>query len=180
VPAEQQPDVVLCVVATQNELTRSLAKLQVAYPDTRTIIFLLTDDEPTALSALRSGVQGVVHHAVTAAELEDCIQQVMAGEFAISNQLARKLARLYQTRDAAPRVAAGVGELTHREVEVLGLLADGATNREIAARLMLSEHTVRAHLRGIMQKLHVSNRVQAAALAWQGKLLQRAEGKEKR
>ena len=164
-------DVVLSVVGSRPDVGVVIGDLMSRYPDARTLCLLLVDDDAVALSALRSGVIGVVVQTVGATELIDSIKQLAAGEFIISNELARRLARLHGTTQVVARPAGTESELTQREVEVLRLLAEGDTNRDIAARLSLSEHTVRAHMRGIMQKLNVSNRVQAAALAWQGQLL---------
>jgi DNA-binding NarL/FixJ family response regulator len=164
-----QGEVVLGVLGG-GDVQSSIRRLQANYPAARLLVFLLSDDFTAAVDALQCGVQGIVDQSATTAELIQCLQQAAAGEFAISRQLASRLARLHAfpapvSRDADPF---GPSQLTPRETEVLRLLSEGRTNREIAGRLSLSEHTVRAHLRGIMQKLHVSNRVQAAAVAWQG------------
>lgn len=173
-------DVVLCVGGPRPDVATVVNSLHVEYPDSKLLVLLLADDDSSALSALRCGVQGVLDQAVGASELVDCIKQAAAGEFAISSKLARRLAQLHGSRSTVARAGAPDTELTQREFQVLQLLAEGGTNRDIAAQLSLSEHTVRAHLRGIMQKLHVSNRVQAAALAWQGQLEQRTIREDKR
>ena len=167
---DDDTDIVLCPANTMVGFESTLSHLKVTYPLAKLVTLLLTDDMSLAFSALNAGVDGILDQAVSAAELNGYLNQVMAGEFAIPAQLARRLVRLHRTPDPSSTAPAAYTEadLTPRETEVLGLLAEGCTNRDIADRLSLSEHTVRAHLRGIMQKLHVRNRVQAAAVAWQG------------
>lgn len=178
--AGARADVVICVAGVNPEIGSVLSDLSEAYADAKLLCLLLAQDDATALSALRSGALGVVDQTVSAAELIEAIKQLAGGEFVISNDLARRLARLHGAKPAAVRAPGSEGDLTQREAEVLKLLAEGYINRDIAARLSLSEHTIRAHLRGIMQKLNVSNRVQAAALAWQGQLVNKAAVREDR
>jgi DNA-binding NarL/FixJ family response regulator len=105
-------------------------------------------------------------HDVGVPELLEGIRRVALSEFVVSNHLARRLVRLQTSKSVgAPSLE---GSLTTREKEVLELLARGQTNREMGHVLGVSEHTIRAHLRIITQKLGVSNRVQAAALVWKG------------
>ena len=139
-------------------------------------LFLAQDDD-AIIAALRAGASGIIDDTFGAssapADLVDQINLVASGQFVLSTPAAIRLARLHAQQSDSEHSASKEGELTQRESEVLGLLAKGCTNRDIAVELSLSEHTVRAHLRGIMQKLHVTNRVQAAALAWQGLLAPR-------
>jgi two-component system nitrate/nitrite response regulator NarL len=130
------------------------------------LCLLLFEDDEAALAALRGGLQGIMDHDVGVPELLEGIRRVALGEFVVSNNLARRLVRLQTSRPAGtPSLE---GSLTTREKEVLELLARGQTNREMGHALGVSEHTIRAHLRVITQKLGVSNRVQAAALVWKG------------
>jgi DNA-binding NarL/FixJ family response regulator len=179
-PSPSDQSNVVLVDGSRPDVGSTILKLRSRYPNGKLLCLLLDEDDSTALTALRAGALGVIDRTVDSTQLIDCIKQVSNGEFVISNQLARRLARLHGVEDAAPRAAAKDVDLTQRESEVLRLLAEGCTNRDIANRLSLSEHTVRAHLRGIMQKLHVSNRVQAAALAWQGQLVRSGSREEKR
>lgn len=178
--AGARADVVICVAGVNPEIGAVLSELSVTYTNAKILCLLLAQDDATALNALRSGALGVVDQTVGAAELIESIRQLAEGEFVISNDLARRLARLHGAKPAAVRAPSSESELTQREAEVLKLLAEGYINRDIAAQLSLSEHTVRAHLRGVMQKLHVSNRVQAAALAWQGQLVNKTVREDRR
>jgi DNA-binding NarL/FixJ family response regulator len=169
---ENDVDVVLLPTNSSVGLESTIGHLKAAFPGAKLVTLLLTDDMSAALTALHLGVDGILDEAVSSAELGEYLRQVTAGEFAIPAQLARRLVHLHRAPDQtfeAP-ISRNDADLTPRETEVLSLLAEGSTNRDIADKLSLSEHTVRAHLRGIMQKLHVKNRVQAAALAWQGRV----------
>jgi DNA-binding NarL/FixJ family response regulator len=167
--ATRQPDIVLQLASGAAGLQAQLERVKASCPGAKLLVLLLTDDDSAAVVALRCGVNGILDPDVEITDLREHLRQVASGEFAISDKLARRLARLHGTLNpnTSPR-SLKEADLTPRELDVLRLLAQGATNRDIATSLTLSEHTVRAHMRGIMQKLHVSNRVQAASLAWQG------------
>jgi DNA-binding NarL/FixJ family response regulator len=162
------PDVVLCAIEPRPDIDAVIARLHREFGAAHLICLLLGSDENAALSAIRAGATGVIDESFGATELVDSLNQAHEGKFVMSGGLAVRLAQQYAYAQTGPRNVQPEGELTKREMEVLQLLAEGFKNREIANRLALSEHTVRAHLRGVMQKLQVSNRVQAAALAWRG------------
>jgi DNA-binding NarL/FixJ family response regulator len=173
------PDVVVGILRDE-DVQGGIGRLKVVFPESKLLVLLLTDDLALARTALKGGIQGIVDRSATKTELVECIKQAVAGEFAISPHLARRLARPH-----GPIAEAGLDRrlhpangLTKRESEVLQALSEGCSNRAIATRLVISEHTVRAHLRCIMQKLGVANRVQAAALAWQGMSIQGPDSKE--
>ena len=168
-PAAAAADVVLCAIEARPDADAVVSQLRTAYPEAKVLVLLLASDPHVAISALKAGAAGVIDETFGATDLADSISQVREGKFVISAALAARLAQEYATGRETARNVHAEAELTNREMEVLRLLAEGCTNRDIANRLSLSEHTVRAHLRGVMQKLQVSNRVQAAALAWQGR-----------
>jgi DNA-binding NarL/FixJ family response regulator len=172
----EETDVVLCVTEPRPDLAQIISCLQTSAPASKVACLLLSENDDAILTVLRSGASCIIDKAgsdsLTPERLIEQVKQIASGEFVLSTNAAVRLARLY----ALPPVEAHAvihgpreADLTQREEEVLALLAEGYTNRDIADRLSLSEHTVRAHMRGIMQKLNVSNRVQAAALAWAGR-----------
>jgi DNA-binding NarL/FixJ family response regulator len=120
------------------------------------------------LAALEEGASGFIDGTASLDDLLDCVRRVGEGETFIPHRLAVRLAREY--RERAPQPPQGSG-LTGREMEVLQLLAQGYPNKTIARQLVVSEHTVRAHLRNIMRKLDAENRVQAVARATREGLL---------
>lgn len=161
-----QPDVALVDLGLPaSDGIETARQIIAASPRTRVIILTDNESEDTLMRALRVGVRGYVLKTLSFASLVHSIERVMAGEFALPRNLAtRVVVRLGsdQQRSAVSRLTE---TLTEREREILRCLVDGETNRQIAARLIISEHTVRAHMRSLMQKLGVANRAQAAALA---------------
>ncbi len=166
----------LCVLDPKPDVEANVRSVKERYPNAKIACIVLGDDQQAIIAALQAGATGIIDDSLGTCSLghlcED-LERVAKGEFVLSTTQAIKLARLHVT--GLPQVQIAKPEwLTNREKEVLSLLADGASNRLIAARLCVSEHTVRAHLRGIMQKLHVSNRLQAAALVWRENMTQEA------
>jgi DNA-binding NarL/FixJ family response regulator len=179
-PPSCHVDVALCIIDPRSADLAGLPKwrsdIQRVSPDAKLICLFLSEDDAAVVSAIQAGASGIIAGAVrdgdfNIADILSAIDRVSAGEFVMSAPMALRLALLH-AKEVAPPPPAKEDCLTQREQEVLRLLAQGKTNRDIARCLSLSEHTVRSHLRGIMQKLQVSNRVQAAALAWSGDLAQ--------
>jgi DNA-binding NarL/FixJ family response regulator len=136
-------------------------------PDVRIVIVTVSDHDEDLFEAIKSGAEGYLLKDMSEAELEATLNAMESGEPALSPHLARKIldefARL--ARDTSRRGGDQHDDLTAREREVLQLVAEGSTNREIAASLFLSEHTVNFHVRNILSKLHLRNRAQAVAYA---------------
>ncbi len=169
---------ILCIVDTRPDVSGVLEELHQKYAGVPVLCLLLGQEDAAVISALRAGVRGVIDDTFSADQLTESIHQCVEGQFVMSKSLATRLAQQYAIGHAVPPAVAPEADLTHREAEVLTLLGEGRTNREIAARLCVSEHTVRAHLRAIMQKLQVTNRVQAATVAWQTKLSRKEPARE--
>ena len=129
------------------------------------LILTVNEDERSLFEAVKSGAQGYVIKTVDPEELLHAIRSVAAGEAVVPSNLAlRILSEMSKPKTSAP-IGDGVEPLTAREIEVLRELGTGASNRDIAKRLFISENTVRNHVRNILDKLHVSNRVEAATYA---------------
>lgn len=162
-----RPDLVLMDIAMPScnglEATR-LIKAEL--PETRIVIVTVADDDEHLFEAIKSGAEGYLLKDMSEQELERTLEAVAAGEPALSPALAAKIldefARLARE---GPTTGAEAGGLTAREREVLQLVAEGATNREVAAALYLSQHTVNFHMKNILHKLHLKNRAQAVAFA---------------
>jgi DNA-binding NarL/FixJ family response regulator len=134
-------------------------------PETKIVMLTISDDDQDLFEAIKAGAQGYLLKDLRPEALFDMIRAVMRGETPISPAIAGKLLnefRLHPRRE--PAEAAG-WDLTSRELEVLQLVAEGLGNAEIAARLYIVEGTVKNHLHNILEKLHLENRVQAAAYA---------------
>jgi DNA-binding NarL/FixJ family response regulator len=160
-----QPDLVLMDIAMPEadglEATR-LIKAEL--PEIRIVIVTVSDDDEHLFEAIKSGAEGYLLKDMSEDELERTLRAVEAGEPALSKGLAAKILDEF-ARLAREGPAKDESELTAREREVLQLVAEGATNREVAATLFLSEHTINFHMRNIFQKLHLRNRAQAVAYA---------------
>ncbi|MDQ3790102.1 MAG: response regulator transcription factor [Actinomycetota bacterium] len=125
---------------------------------THHVIMLTTfDDEEYVVQALRAGAVGYLLKDLPAAKLAEAIRMAHAGVTQLDQAAAQHVASALAPRSAAP--------LTTRETEVLRLIAAGATNREIAARLYLSEGTVKNHISKILTRLGLRDRTQAALYA---------------
>jgi DNA-binding NarL/FixJ family response regulator len=131
------------------------------------IVFLTVHEQDDRLfAAIRSGAKGYLLKNVPVSKLLAYLRGVEYGEAAISGAMASRIldefARLGPGRESGQ---AEVGELTSREIAILKELATGATNREIASRLFISENTVKNHVGNILAKLNLRNRREAASFA---------------
>jgi two-component system, NarL family, nitrate/nitrite response regulator NarL len=138
-------------------------------PITKIVMLTVSEDEDNLLAALRAGARAYVLKGVSGRELITILRGVAAGEVYITPVLAASL--LMEMTGAGPRgkpAANALDELTEREHQILGLVAEGLSNKEIAQQLYLSEKTVKHHMTNILQKLQVRNRVEAAMLSQRG------------
>jgi DNA-binding NarL/FixJ family response regulator len=128
------------------------------------LMLTVSDDEPDLYAALRVGASGYLLKDMSPSELIEAVLAVARGEPRIAPEMAsRMLAELGRGPEAAPRDP--LESLSDREREVLALLAEGLRNREIAERLVISEPTVKTHVRHVLEKLRIRNRAEAAAFA---------------
>lgn len=162
-----RPDLVLMDIRMRGcnglEATR-LIKADI--PETRIVIVTVSDDDEDLFEAIKSGAEGYLLKNMSEEEFSSTLNGIAEGEAPLSKGVATRIlsefARLAQADD--DEQTAGDG-LTPREVEVLQHVAEGATNREIASSLYISENTVNFHMRNILTKLHLRNRAQAVAYA---------------
>jgi len=144
--------------------TSAIKLLKVTHPRTRVIVLTTFGDDESVFDALRAGAVGYLLKDAPSEQLRDAIRAAHRGESTLSPAVATKvvseLTRLAEV--APPRAALGLSE---RELDVLRLVARGASNKEIAVALNLSEGTVKNHLTKIFDKLGVSDRLQAAIRA---------------
>lgn len=166
--AALRPDVVLMDVRMPLldgvEATR---RLRSQWPDARVIILTTFDDDEYVFEGLRAGALGYLLKDVSVEELADSIRTVMAGGVLIEPSVARKVVAEFARLAAAPARPAAVLEepLSEREQEILQLLAQGMTNREIAQQLFLAEGTVKNYVTNILGKIGARDRTQAALRA---------------
>jgi DNA-binding NarL/FixJ family response regulator len=167
--ARTSPDLVLMDVRMPGisglEATRRIA---LAQPDVSIVMLTVSEDEDDLFEAIKAGARGYLLKNLEAAQLRSMIDGVGRGEAAITPATAaRIIAELGRPSQAADRDAAASGSerLTQREVEVLELVTAGLRNKEIAARLAITENTAKFHLRNILEKLHAESRTELAARA---------------
>lgn len=171
----QGPDIVLMDIQMPRQNgVQATAAITTTYPGARIIILTTFDYEDYVFEAVKAGAMGYLLKDVPATELAETIRKVHAGEPFIQPSVASKLLMDFGRKGRAPAGPGGAlpdEELSSREIEVLKLLAAGASNREIAERLTLAEGTVKNHVSNILSKLHAENRTQAANLARERKLI---------
>jgi two-component system, NarL family, response regulator LiaR len=127
------------------------------------VVFSFSNHSAVVRTALRSGAQGFISKAVPAQRIADGVRAAAGGERVILTERAQRAAVPDELRWPGRDVG-----LTERESELLALLPTGMTNRELGARLYISENTVKTQLRSLFAKLDVRNRVQAVSLARTG------------
>jgi two-component system response regulator DegU len=165
---ELRPDIVLMdIQMPRRSGVEATALITAACPQTRVIVLTTFDYEEYVFDAVKAGAMGYLLKDVPVPELMDTIRRVHAGESFIQPRVASKLLLEFGRRSRTPAEE----ELTEREREVLSLLAAGASNREIGARLYLAEGTVKNHVSNILSKLHAANRTHAVSLAREQGLL---------
>lgn len=139
--------------------------LRTEAPQVRVVILTVSDDEADLLEAVKSGAFGYLLKDLEAEDFFEAIDAVGHGASVISPRLARRLWAEFgaeQQNLPGPARIKTAEQLTEREHEVLRLVAAGQTNREIATLLTISENTVKFHMRGILDKLHLRNRTEVA------------------
>ncbi len=135
-------------------------------PGVKVVMLTVSESDEHLFDAIRFGAQGYLLKDLRPAELYDLIRAVMRDEAALSPAIAGRLLGQIREGAAAPRVADAQPEtpaLTPRELEVLRLVADGLSNKEIATSLFITEGTVKNHVHNALEKLQLENRTQAAA-----------------
>jgi two-component system NarL family response regulator len=169
---ELAPDVVLMDVRMPKvsgiDATRAIAE---AVPATKIIMLTVSDEEEDLYEAVKAGATGYLLKEISIEEVAGAVRAVVAGQSLISPSMASKLlsefnnlAKQAQQKSLAPK-------LTDRELQVLKLVAQGMSNREVAGQLYISENTVKNHVRNILEKLHLHSRMEAVVYAVREKLL---------
>ena len=158
-----QPDIVLLdLVMPRQDGLATIPQIKQASPDSRIIVLTSFAEDEKVFAAIKAGAVGYLLKEASPEELLQAIHDVYHGEVSLSPFIAQKLMRELNRPLVQPLAE---NPLTDREVEVLGLVAQGMLNHEIAEQLSISERTVRTHISHILEKLHLVNRTQAALYA---------------
>ena len=148
-------------------------RLVAALPECRVVILTTFDLDEYAFAALRAGASGFLLKDARPAELVAAIRSVASGDAVVSPRVTRRMLEMFAghlpadgARTEPGAIDVRLQPLTARELEVLRAIAEGLSNAEIAARLVLSEATVKTHVGRILAKLALRDRVQAVVLAY--------------
>jgi two-component system nitrate/nitrite response regulator NarL len=163
-----QPDVVLLdlhMAATGG--LEALHLLAEDVPEAQVIMLTVSENADDLLETLRAGARGYLLKNIDTEFLLESIRRAARGESVMSPQMANKLADSLRAapKDSAVMADISPGKLSPREREIIVMLARGASNKEIARQLELSESTIKIHVQGILRKLNIAKRVQAAVYA---------------
>lgn len=171
-----RPDVVLLDVRMPGAGgVDACVRIRRAAPSVRVLVLTASDDERDLFAAVRAGALGYLLKGVAGQELVAAVRQVHEGRGVIAPTLAspllRELRRLHEGLASDKQPDGVAPRLSDRELQVLRLLARGMPNRHIAARLVVSEHTVKKHVHSILEKLQVESRTEAALYAHRERLV---------
>jgi two-component system, NarL family, response regulator LiaR len=164
--AELVPDVVLLdLVMPGMDGVEATRRIKEVSPRTHIVILTSYHEDSHVLPAIKAGALSYLLKDVSSEELLAAIRKAAQGEAVLHPRIAMQLMQSLQTPkpDAPPNPFA---DLSQRELEVLGLIAQGMSNAAIGAKLFISEKTVKSHVGNILSKLHLDDRTQAAVYAW--------------
>ena len=160
---ELRPDVVLLdLVMPRLDGIEAIRQIREASPSTRVIVLTTFADDEKVFPAVKAGAAGYLLKDVEPKDLAEAIRTVNRGQGLLHPSITSKLMQEFA---AGSERAEAVESLTDREMDVLRLIAQGKSNREIAREFVLSEKTVKTHVSNILAKLHLADRTQAALYA---------------
>lgn len=166
---ELVPDVVLMdLVMPKLDGIAAIREMRALSPSTKVLVLTSFADDDKVFAAVKAGAAGYLLKDVRPQELGDAIRTVYRGEALLHPTVA---AKLMQELARSGRRQASPDSLTDRELDVLRLIARGMSNKEIALELGVAEKTVKTHVSNILQKLHLSDRTQAALYAVRERLV---------
>ncbi|MEB3102077.1 response regulator [Ferviditalea candida] len=139
------------------------------HPNIKIVMVTVSDDSLHLFEALKKGAQGYLIKNLNPTAWHEYLKAVAVDEAPVSRELANRILQEFSQKEIAKF---NENLLTGREREILGWVAKGLSNREIAEKLEISEHTVKNHLKNILHKLHLENRVQLAGYAFKTGLVQ--------
>ena len=171
---ELAPDVVLMDVRMPKiNGIEAATKISESVPSTKIVMLTVSDEEADLYEAIKAGATGYLLKEIAIEEVPHAIRAVVQGQSLISPSMASKLLTEFNAlaKAADEKQQFPAPKLTARELEVLKLVAQGMSNREIASELYISENTVKNHVRNILEKLHLHSRMEAVVYAVREKLL---------
>ncbi len=174
---EHVPDIILMDLIMPGmdgiETTRRVKQLS---PRTQVVVLTSFHDDAHIFPALKAGAISYILKDMKMDRLADILLRAYQGEVTLHPRVAARV--LQNLRGENPEDGRLYTELTERELEVLKLIANGLSNSQIAAQLVISENTVKGHVSNILSKLHLADRTQVAVYAWQQGIVQREGGND--
>jgi two-component system NarL family response regulator len=169
-----QPDVVLMDVRMPRlsgiDAARHIRRM---LPATEVLMLTVSDDEDDLYEAVKAGANGYLLKEVAIEEIAETVRAIVQRQAVVSPSMGTKLITEFRSlaRRASEREELPPPGLTDREMQVLKLMAQSKSNKDIAAALFISENTVKNHVRNILEKLHLHSRMEAVTYAWRKRLL---------
>jgi DNA-binding NarL/FixJ family response regulator len=167
---ELHPDVVLMdIYMPQGDGLQATKEIRERFSDIAVVMLTSSEEDEHLYEAVKLGASGYLLKSLDANELFDLLRGITRGEAAMTRAMAARL--LKSVANQATNSDLGQEALTNREIDVLRLVAQGASNPQIAETLCISINTVKSHLKNILEKLQLENRTQAATYAVQSGLV---------
>jgi RNA polymerase sigma factor (sigma-70 family) len=173
-----KPDLVLMdIYMPGGDGLEATRRIKEALPSVKVVILTVSEEDKNLFEAIKCGAHGYLLKKIEPRDLFEMLRGVFRGEAPISRTTAAKILNEFaaQARRATEEIPEE--KLSPKEREVIELLTKGRTNKEIGNKLGITENTVKNHLKNILDKLHLENRVQAAAFALQHKLAEEVQAR---
>jgi two-component system nitrate/nitrite response regulator NarL len=165
IAAERSPDVVVLDMNVPGSGMAGLLQIAALCPTVKVLMLSVEGDADQVCGALRQGARGYILKGASGDEVVRAVRALGRGESYVSPDLAAKLLARTNLPQTTPDRQERFNNLSNRETQILSILGSGMSNREIGDQLDLSEKTIKHYVTGILQKLRVRNRVEAAILA---------------
>ncbi len=162
---ETRPDVVLLDISMPDGGIATLRQVAALDNPPRIAMLTVSEEDDDVMQALKAGALGYILKGVGSRELVAIVSDLAAGRSYVAPSLALKVLAALNAPRAAAKPASEIDTLTKREEDILRLVAQGRSNKEVAIDLDLQEKTVKHYMTAILQKLHVRNRTEAALIA---------------
>ena len=158
------PDLVCVDISMPGGGISAVQQISIAFPTVKVMILTVSEADDDVSAALEAGAAGYLLKGVSASQLVEAVKEVAEGRSYVSPGLAARLLRTMNAPRPAP-IETPLDSLTKREAQILELVAEGMSNKEVGRALNLQEKTIKHYMTNILQKLQVRNRVEAALLA---------------
>jgi two-component system, NarL family, nitrate/nitrite response regulator NarL len=164
----RKPDILVLDVGLPGGGLSALEAIAAGCPDTKVLMLTISVDRPDVLKAMRLGARGYVIKGASGPEIVQALRSIHHGDRHVSPSVGAMLLSDINHRKSSTMMQA-IETLNHREDEILTLVMQGLSNKEIGTKLSLSDKTVKQYMTSVFQKLKVRNRVEAAMLASRSK-----------